>query len=80
MIRNDEKDQYISFTGRHFVKLYYKGENMCELYIDHEYKGLAPFLYTVRKLRQLERSWLLAMKNVQPYHFKEIKPFIDISI
>jgi hypothetical protein len=76
----DDYNTYIGFTGRQTVKLHYLGENVCDLYINREYKGLAPFDYTANKLRQLEKKWLIANRNVKPYKFKDIKPYIDMTV
>ncbi|MFC0187725.1 hypothetical protein ACFFJY_05455 [Fictibacillus aquaticus] len=76
----DDHHRYIGCTGRQTVRLHYRSDNVCELYINGEFKGLAPFDYTADKVRQLEKKWLHANRNIQPYKFKDIRPFIDITV
>ncbi|TCP30236.1 hypothetical protein EV207_10659 [Scopulibacillus darangshiensis] len=73
---------YLSHLMDSKVKIVYKGNNLCDLYINDEYKGLAPFDYTKKALNSLENKE--AQQDAKPvmknYAFKELKTEIDMSV
>ncbi|MBM7553667.1 hypothetical protein [Thalassobacillus pellis] len=46
---------YVSIINGRFVKLFLLGENRCEVFINHERKGVAPFDYMKEQINLLEK-------------------------
>lgn len=69
------KGVYLSFLKRKKIKLIYKGNNLCDLYINDQYKGIAPFDYVKQRLFRLEKKQGKVNDSaiVEKYKFQEIK-------
>jgi hypothetical protein len=48
---------YLCFLNGYPLKIIYKGKNICQLYLENEYQGTAPFDYVKKKLTELEKTW-----------------------
>jgi hypothetical protein len=45
---------YVGYINGKHIKLVYRGNDKADLYIDGEFKGIAPFTYTKNKVEELE--------------------------
>jgi hypothetical protein len=62
----------------YLLKVVYKGNNECEIYLDDQYQGRAPFDYVKKKLTLLENRWN-TLKLVH-YQYREFQTQFDQSI
>lgn len=69
---------YICHLNGHILKIVYKGQNECEIYLGDEYQGRAPFDYVKKKLNFVEKQWNTS--KIIHYHYKELNPFYDYRI
>ncbi|SDM94709.1 hypothetical protein SAMN04488137_2723 [Fictibacillus solisalsi] len=69
---------YLSWLQGNTVEIVYKGANVCEIYLNNVYKGIAPFDYVRQKLYQQEKK--MAPAYYKHYEYKEFVPIIDVSI
>lgn len=69
---------YMCYLNGYPLKIVYKGKNICELYLENEFQGTAPFDYVKKKLGELEKKW--STSKIQNYHFKELLSKFDQSI
>ncbi|MDM5314894.1 hypothetical protein QUF49_02745 [Fictibacillus sp. b24] len=72
------KGGYVCHLNGHRIKVVYKGNNVCELYLEDELQGTAPFDYVKKKLGQFEKSWNTS--QIKNYEFKEFLSEFDQSI
>jgi hypothetical protein len=66
---------YLCYLNGHRLKIVYKGSNVCQLYLEDEYQGTAPFDYVKMKLTRLEKTWNTS--KIKNYHFKELRSAFD---
>ncbi|WNB92480.1 hypothetical protein [Bacillus sp. NEB1478] len=69
---------YMCHLNGHQLKIIYKGNDICELYLENEFQGRASFQYVKKKLSELEKKW--GTHKVKNYHFKELLSNFDQSI
>ncbi|KSU83448.1 hypothetical protein QUF84_20815 [Fictibacillus enclensis] len=75
-----ENGIYRSVLQGNTVEIVYKGANVCEIYLNNVYEGIAPFDYVRQKLYQQEKKRRLAAAYYKHYEYKEFVPIIDVSI
>ncbi|MCM3717710.1 hypothetical protein [Fictibacillus phosphorivorans] len=69
---------YMCYLNGHRIKIVYKGNNLCELYLEDELQGTAPFDYVKKKLNQFEKTWNTS--KVKNYELKEFISKFDQTI
>lgn len=69
---------YICHLNGHLLKIVYKGNNVCEIYLEDEYQGRAPFDYVKKKLNLMEKRWNTS--KIIHYHYKELQIIYDQSV
>ncbi|MDN4072394.1 hypothetical protein [Fictibacillus terranigra] len=75
-----ESGIYLSEVAGNKVKVIYCGKNVCELYINNEFKGRAPFDYVRERLMIWENKKDLLTAYIIPYPFKQLVPLIDVYV
>lgn len=73
-----ENGLYICHLNGHLIKIVYKGNNVCEIFLDDEYQGRASFDYVKKKLNQIEKQW--DTSKISHYQYKELKTTYDQSV
>ncbi|MFG6496223.1 hypothetical protein P8610_12725 [Fictibacillus sp. UD] len=66
---------YVCHLNGHVLKIVYKGNNECEIYLGDEFQGRAPFDYVKKKLTLMEKRWNTS--KIMKYQYKEFNPTID---
>jgi hypothetical protein len=66
------------YLNGHRLKVVYKGNNVCQLFLEDDYQGTAPFDYVKKKLTELEKTW--DTSKINNYYFKELQSLFDQSI
>ncbi|MFC0236651.1 hypothetical protein [Fictibacillus phosphorivorans] len=66
---------YVCHLNGHILKVVYKGNNECEIYLGDEFQGRAPFDYVKKKLSLMEKRW--STSKIQKYQYKELHPTVN---
>lgn len=61
-----QNGEYVSRVNHHSVKLIYRGNNECDLYIDDRFQGVCPFDYIKRKINKIEQNPMLVYNLKKP--------------
>ena len=69
---------YICHLNGYLLKIVYKGNNECEIYLGDEYQGRAYFDYVKKKLNLMEKRWNTS--KIIHYHYKELQTTYDQSV
>ncbi|MBN3553972.1 hypothetical protein JYA63_06835 [Fictibacillus nanhaiensis] len=69
---------YICRLNHHELKIIYKGNNECEIYLRGEFQGRANFDYVKMKLNSIEKRW--DTMNIKKYQYKELTSEFDVTI
>ncbi|MCK6258290.1 hypothetical protein LCY76_17085 [Fictibacillus sp. KIGAM418] len=71
---------YLCEVAGNKVKVVYMGRNICEIFINDELRGRAPFDYVKKQILKWEKREPLSTAYIGHYQFKELVPIIDISV
>jgi hypothetical protein len=69
---------YICRLNHHELKIIYKGNNECEIYLKDELQGRANFDYVKKKLNAMEKRW--DTFHLKEYTYKELTSEFDVTI
>jgi hypothetical protein len=69
---------YICHLNGHLLKIVYKGNNECEIFLGDEFQGRAPFDYVKTKLNLMERLWNTS--KIIHYQYNEFHTTYDQSV
>lgn len=65
---------YISYINDQVIRLRYKGNNKCNLYINGEFKGICRFHHIKQKITKIEKNHMLLYNLKKDYRklFEEL--------
>lgn len=66
---------YVCHLNGHVLKVVYKGNNECEIYLGDEFQGKAQFDYVKKKLSLMEKRWNTS--KITNYQYREFKSTFD---